>query len=614
MDGGGQSRIVSRREMLRLTLGAAAVAAGSAVLTACGGSATPTPASTSATVAPKPTTVATTAGGVSPTTAAAPAPSAAPSVAATTASGTASSGATASTSSAAAASPAAAVDGKIPSPAEGVPDAYTKLPPKFKSVPNPPGKGGKISVYHITYDPPVPPKDQNKFWQELEKRLNVTWDITLVPASSYQEKTAAVIAGGELPDLMFLDVRGVPDLYKTILQGAFTDLTPYLTGDALKEYPNLAVFPAQLWKNASLNKKIVGVPRPRFQANNGDYFRQDWADKVGMSNPKNADEYFQMLQAFVKNDPDGNGKPDTYGLSTSSPRPSWGIGASSGTIGQMFRIPNEWRLNPDGSLLRFFETEEYKAALAYARKLWEAGVFHPDAANLATTQNKDLFYGSKIGGYNDGLAGLMGSTGARGRTKQFTPTANVTAFIPPGFDGGKPVYQKFIGFFGICSISAKAGKDKEKVKELLRILDYLAAPFGSEERIFCDNGIEGVDYELKDGVPIKNDTGKLEVSALLGMMNNPQVSFYDQPGDAKDMQVIQQKLLANGIDDPTWGYYSQTYAAKQGELAQFEADRRTEIIVGRQPLTAWDQFIKDWKSRGGDQMRKEYEDAIKAAS
>lgn len=601
---------MSRRAALRAAVGASAFAATGAVLAACG-SGSPTATSAPAATAAKPTSASTTSGAGATS---APASAAAPTTAAST---TAPVPAASTSAGGASASPGAMtgmdVDGKIAATAPGVPDAYTKLPPKFKSVMTTPGKGTKTTVYHITYDPPVPPKEQNKFWQEIEKRLGTTWDITLVPASSYQEKTAAVIAGGDLPDLMFLDIVGVQDLKKTIQQGAFTDLTPYLTGDALKEFPNLAAVPQQIWKNGSIAKKIYGVPRPRFLANSSDYFRQDWADKVGMPQPKNADEFFQMCQAFVKNDPDGNGKPDTYAMSTSSPRPNWGLGGSSGLIGQMFRTPNEWRLNADGSLTRFFETEEYKAALAYAKKLWDAGLYHPDAANLQTTQNKDLFFGSKIGTYNDGIAGMMGSQGARGRTAQFTPTAKVTAFIPPGFDGGKQVYHKYIGFFGITAISAKVGKDKEKVKELLRYLNYMAAPFGSEERLFCDNGIEGVDYEIKNGVPVKNDTGKLEVSALLGMMNNPQVAFYDQPGDAQDMQVIQTKLLANAIDNPTWGYYSPTDAAKSGELAQLEADRRTEIVVGRAPLSAWDDFLKDWRSRGGDMIRKEYQDAIKAA-
>jgi len=35
------------------------------------------------------------------------------------------------------------------------------------------------------------------------------------------------------------------------------------------------------------------------------------------------------------------------------------------------------------------------------------------------------------------------------------------------------------------------------------------------------------------------------------------------------------------------------------------------IVTGRQPLTALDTYIKDWKSRGGDMIRQEYQQSLK---
>ena len=41
-------------------------------------------------------------------------------------------------------------------------------------------------------------------------------------------------------------------------------------------------------------------------------------------------------------------------------------------------------------------------------------------------------------------------------------------------------------------------------------------------------------------------------------------------------------------------------------------DRMIAVITGRDPLSAFDTFVKDWRSRGGDQMRKEFEQELKA--
>lgn len=46
----------------------------------------------------------------------------------------------------------------------------------------------------------------------------------------------------------------------------------------------------------------------------GMFFRQDWADKLGLSAPQNVDELYAMIEKFTNEDPDGNGKKDTIGL------------------------------------------------------------------------------------------------------------------------------------------------------------------------------------------------------------------------------------------------------------------------------------------------------------
>src|SRR5262249_12787805 len=153
--------------------------------------------------------------------------------------------------------------------------------------------------------------------------------------------------------------------------------------------------------------------------------------------------------------------------------------------------------------------------------------------------------------------------------------------------------------------------DKERVKELLRIQDWMAAPFGSEEYTFHRFGLEGLHYELKNGLPTLNDKGRADIGPLGRFTETPPVAFFDLPGDSEYLQKFQNDLMQIGIDDPTWGYYSPTNGTKAGELEQLEADMRIDVITGRQPFSALDAFIKDWKQRGGDQIRKEFEQAIK---
>jgi putative aldouronate transport system substrate-binding protein len=570
-------REFGRRNVLRIALGGAATAASAALLAACG--------MRSAPPAPQPTVS-------SPTIP--PTPATAPSAVATAA------------NSAASGTARPAAGGKLPSPAPNVPDAYLTPPPPFKSVAAVPGRGGKVSITKASQRPPAVPHDQNQWWQELEKRLGATVDFTLVPLPQYTEKATALIAAGDIPDVLLISPLAAPDQYKAVQQGAFTDLTSYLSGDALKAYPNLAQYPASSWKNAAMRGKLYGVPRLGTVFGPALLYRQDWAAKLGIPAPGNADEVLNLFTAMTKNDPDGNGKPDTWALG------GQGADWSMPFLRGIFRVPNGWRKNPDGTLTNQIETDEFRQALAFARKLNEAGLYHPDAATMNRTQATNVLIAGTIGGYADALIQLNGDIRARFEAKRVNPAANLGALTPPGFDGGAGVTYNGTGFGSLAAIPTKQGKDPERARELLRILDYFSAPFGSEEYNFLTFGSEGVHHTVQpDGTRILNDRGRAEIGELGTVVVPPPVFYYpSDPGDAQYLQNAAAQIAALGIDNPALTAFSPTNAVKSVELNQLGADRITAIITGRDPLTALDQYIKDWKARGGDQIRKEYEQDI----
>ena len=605
----GRTKSLDRRAFLRTALVATATAASGALLAACGGSTSPTAtsapaASTTATTAPKPTTA---------PSAASPATSAPAAGATAPAASAAASASTGGSPTTAAAAPNAAPnqDGKLPSPAPGVPDAYTKFPTPFKSVATIPGKGTKVTALIVAYNPPPPSRDQNKWWQEFEKRVGITYDPIIQPADGYPEKLASLTASGSLPDLTFLYFEQVPDQYKVIQQGAYTDVTSELSGDGLKQYPNLGLFPQYLWKNSAISGKLYGAPRPQLPIGAQMIWNKDWAQKLGNPSPKNADEFYDLMVKFTKNDPDGNGKPDTWAIHTIQ---QFAFGLSF--FRSMFRVPNEWRKNADGTLTSYLETDEFKQAVTYMKRLYDGGVFHPDTPTGNRTQRKDYITGLRVGMIQDLVTNFAGPNpnGYRDTARKLNnnPNINITALVPPGFDGGKSTIDLTSGFTGYAAIPAKVGKDSGRTKELLRVIDYFASPFGSEEWAFLNYGLEGVHHTVQpDGSRVLTDLGRAEIGDLNNLCNPMTAYWYPVPGDAQDAQSAVRDMVALGQDNPVINLYSPTNSAKAGELNQLRIDRVAAMTQGRDPLTAIDTFVKDWRSRGGDQIRKEYEAALK---
>ncbi len=307
---------------------------------------------------------------------------------------------------------------------------------------------------------------------------------------------------------------------------------------------------------------------------------------------------------MTKGDPDGNGRADTYGLGQAANQFSFGF------MQQMFRAPNGWRRNPDGSLTNTIETAEHKAAVAFARGVWEAGAYHPETPTMTVAQSRTGFDAGQFAGFHGAFTAV---TGRRAGARLVNPAADVIGLPPPGHDGGKGVAHTGSGFSGFAAIPSRVGRDRERVKELLRVLDWYAAPFGSEEWIFKQYGLEGVHHTLRpDGTRGRTELGTREIGDLPNLSNNPPVFYYsEEPNLAPAMQGLYRELLAIGAGNPVEGLFSPTEVAKGSELTQLGNDRLAAFVTGREPLSGLDAYIRDWRSRGGDQIRREYEEALK---
>lgn len=501
------------------------------------------------------------------------------------------------------------VEGMIPSTVPGGAPAYTKVPPPFRSVAETPGRGGKVSLFSISYAPPPTPRGENAFWQELEKRLGISeFEAILTPQPEYGTRAAALLAGGDLPDLFYLNPgQSAAHLWQALQQGAFTDLTPYLTGDGLRQFPNLALIPEAIWNDTTFDGKIYGAPKPltRFF---GPAYRADWAAPLGLVFPfENAQQVRDFVLGAAKGDPDANDRNDTFGATH--------FGGFWDMLGanQMFRAPNNWRLNDDGSLTYNFETEEYRQSLEFLTQLYADGGYHPDAVGMQFTQGADLWDAGRLGAWF-GSSVLFGRAGSRGKIRELVPTADPQLLAAPGHDGGQGVSYIRSGTFGFTGIPASVGQDEERLLELLRILDYLSAPFGSEEWIFTQYGLEGTHHTVdENGDRVLNDQGEAERAGLVYFVDNSEASLYfpGAPGEAELALRTQDAMLAIGIDDPTRTLYSPTLVEQDTVLTQFNNDRQAAIITGRDPLSAYDAWIAEWRSRGGDQIRQEFEQALR---
>jgi putative aldouronate transport system substrate-binding protein len=495
----------------------------------------------------------------------------------------------------------------LPARADGVDAGYFKFPQTlFKSVKETPGKGEDVTLMTNLIQGAVVALDQNSAWQAVNKDMGLTVRQRLYGSGDYRNGLNTTIAGGDLPDTIYNSPQKYIPSLPSFLQAQCADLTPFLGGDAVKDYPNLANFPTPCWAETVINGAIYAVPVPRAPFLNAFLVRQDLADQAQLQAPKSADEFKKFLVALT------NAQQNHFGLAAAGTSGfGFGLGSQSPLL-MIFGVPNNWGLDKSGKLVKDYETDEYKAAVSYARELWSAGVWHPDSRTLSGTTLSTALRGGQAAVASHSFGALIAQWPLLAGENA---AARLRVIHPFSADGkAKPIYHTGPSNFGMSFI--KKGSP-DRVKLLLRVLNYIASPFSSQEWALLNYGVEGVHYSRDaQGVPVLNEKGKAEVlSTWKYITNSPQV-LYDTNRSQEYATNIQEdeKAMADvAIADPTLGFYSVTYSSQQALLDQALSDGVSDIVIGRSELTALDGLLKDWRNNGGDKGRTEYQDALAAA-
>jgi putative aldouronate transport system substrate-binding protein len=297
----------------------------------------------------------------------------------------------------------------------------------------------------------------------------------------------------------------------------------------------------------------------------------------------------------------------------------WALGATSGAPNngipgfatyflESFGAPNIWR-ESGGKLTKDWETDEFKAAIGFVRSLWEAGVMHPDSPTATVNQAAQNFYAGKTVLWSNGFT--IGDV-AWNRAYAMDANFGMRGIAPFAAATSKPVHH--LGA-GAALLTAVKKTNADKVKEMLGILNYLSAPFGTAEFLLIWYGIQGVEFEFDaNGNPQVTEKGQPDLFIPWPNLGSPASVLYNarSPEYARVMHPDASAIQSMGIQNPVVGLYSKTNAERASALNQKIGDGLLDIIFGRADVNSFDQLVKDWRGAGGDQIRSEFEQALQA--
>ncbi|CAG7649482.1 extracellular solute-binding protein [Paenibacillus allorhizosphaerae] len=442
------------------------------------------------------------------------------------------------------------------------------------------------------------PAKGSEIEQAIEKYTNTKLDIQWIPSAAYDEKINVMIASSELPKL--LKVKYVPTIISSIESGLFWEIGPYL-----KDYKNLSAQDPQYYDNIKVGGKLYGIPTYRDIGRGAIVYRQDWLDNLGLKPPTTLDEWYNVLKAMTLNDPDRNGKNDTYGMVLSK-KYNDGVASLTTRIAVSQGAPNKWAVE-NGKFIPEFVTKEYTDVLKLFKRLYDEKLINQDFAVFDDSEVEKV--------YDAGRAGVRVAVAQNAKSMQDRLVKNVPSGV---FDVMSPTGPKGVrvsgesGNNGFFVIPKSTVKTEAELKKVLAFLDKMMDEPMSTLQM---RGVEGKHYVKADG----NKTEYKDFSAfqrevkpyrdnLLNIEGYNVAPLKDTPlGDKGNL--LAKEGTKHAVPNPALTLPSGTYSERGKELEQMINDAQTKYIMGKIDDAGWQAEIEKWRKAGGDKVIKEYEEA-----
>jgi len=498
-----------------------------------------------------------------------------------------------------------------------IPHAYAV---DWRSVSDAPGKRLTISWCGS----PAYPSARRGTWVQnhVEKVFNVDLRPIFLDWNAYRNRRPLMLSGGDVPDVCW---DGDPLQVRRNVHQGFVLEVPY---DLILRYApayvrNLNRYGPEAWLYSSFCGRNYGIPT--FAA--GDIYpypmlwRMDWLRKAGFSRPpETLDELHTALWKFRYEDPDGNGVRDTYGM---CPEIHWSV--SFVEIFVAFGILPQDFIMRDGKVVWGGIQPEAKQVLALLRQWYQEELIDPDFAigsvGNSPTERK----------FNNGRTGYMYLWGSFADFDLSNPNSRYATMklLDPRVElaPGKPLIgldgQRRARVWGgpghVFWFGAPVAREPEKVIRVLRMFEALA----TNRQLFIEarSGKKGVhwDWSPRRGLyllPPYDERGE-DGRNLLTLSLESCYGFFSPCAVPLDLtrEFLREGELAfrRTYCDPAWGFKNAVgksdVVPSAGryleDLRQFQTTAFIQIIRGDRPLDYFDEFVRTWKSRGGDILAAE---------
>ena len=473
----------------------------------------------------------------------------------------------------------------------------------------------KVDVTIMAYVPTgAESYDKLLFTSEMEERSNVHVNWVEVSPLAVEEKVNLALASGDIPDAFFKCAISNQIQERYSQDGIFVPLNDYLEtympafNAALNTYGDLGP------SIAMSDGTIYGVPYtngiPSMGGGPNGWYNKKFYDKLGLSEPKTLEEFYDVLVAIRDGDPNGNGQADEIPFLAS-------IESAVGYIMGAYQLRNRGTSSgyidadpEDPDKVRFYPTDsKYREALDFVRRLWEENLLDHE-----NTEDSDI--AARIAKYNADRVGFTLELYTQ-LDKAGVDFAHITQPLEGPY--GQGIANKSATSYGGGNFIITSACENPEV--LCRWVDYFYTDEGMELFFM---GVEGETF-------IRNEDGTLRYTDEI--LNNPDGLSYVQAfgqylcwGDGRNPALLSEKYFQGGaemtpqqlslaealepyVPEEIWPAFTATeeeakfFSTNGVDIETMVEEFRAGWVAGTMENTdeVWEQYVAQLNSMGLEQ-------------
>ena len=468
--------------------------------------------------------------------------------------------------------------------------------------------------------------EDNAYTRYLRKMLNIqNKNVYMESEDRYDEFVNILVKDQTLPDILVVsDRETLKELVDNDLVEDLTEVYEKCTSKRIKEM--FESYGSDLLDSVKFNGKLMAIPEtvtdhgPRLM-----WLRRDWMEKLGLEEPKTLEDAFDIVEEFVRNRMGAEEGEDPIGLVCDTDLV--GSTSSSYSVDPVFdkfqASPQRW-VNQDGEIVYGSVTEETKNALRYLHELYERGVLDQNFALRAQNNLRDLVVSGKCGAF----FGLW-----------WTPNNPLMDVYETDKEADwQPYYLQDVDWQNVYDafrdnkyvVVRKGYEHPEIVMKIISVLfDYTryAARDADEVNEYFALNVDPTARPLVINIDYNEATFQITrdiQSVMRGMrhvsdLSAIEKSYYDAAENfiqgtsktAEDWAAYESRLAAVGrliegnYRTTARRYLDETDGEIPKSLQQLEKDSFIKIIMGVEPVSYFDEFVKQWYEQGGEELTEQ---------